>query len=81
ILQAAGVAVAEAMTHDELDAIAAALTALRWRQRLGCALGHPEEGMIVLPVSSASLRERYMRQPPANSTSLRKTSALSRSSV
>jgi predicted nuclease with RNAse H fold len=49
----------DARSHDALDAAVAALTALRWRQGLGCALGEPEEGMIVLPTTRAGLRDRY----------------------
>ena len=57
LLAGAGVAVDPAWTHDELDAVASALTALRWRRGVGCALGHPEEGLIVLPVARAALGE------------------------
>jgi predicted nuclease with RNAse H fold len=65
ILMAAGVSVAETLTHDELDATAAALTAFRWRRGVGCALGHPDEGLIVLPVPRSSLHQRYARLPSA----------------
>lgn len=54
-----GIALDPALSHDGLDAVAAALTALRWQQGRGCALGHPEEGMIVAPVPRSELRDRY----------------------
>ena len=59
ILLCQGVALPATASHDALDAAAAALTGLRWRQGRGCALGHPDEGLIVLPVEAAALRERY----------------------
>jgi predicted nuclease with RNAse H fold len=49
--------------HDALDAIAAALTASIFSEGGGCALGDPEEGLMVLPVTEDALRARYA--PPA----------------
>lgn len=62
ILAAAGVRIdGSAHSHDALDAAAAALTGLRWRAQLGCALGDADEGLIVLPVPYGTLLERYRR--------------------
>jgi predicted nuclease with RNAse H fold len=61
LLAAQGVFVPGESSHDDLDAAVAALTALRWREGRGCAVGHPEEGLIVLPVPCADLRTRYER--------------------
>jgi len=61
LLIAQGIVVSDAASHDDLDATAAALTALRWYEGRGCAVGHPEEGLIVLPVPCHALRDRYRR--------------------
>jgi predicted nuclease with RNAse H fold len=61
LLAAHGVVLPQAASHDDLDAAAAALTALRWRQGRGCAVGHPDEGLIALPVPCPDLRTRYLR--------------------
>jgi predicted nuclease with RNAse H fold len=47
------------LTHDAVDALCAAFTAWAWRHGLGCALGRPGEGLIVLPVPAGTLKERY----------------------
>src|ERR671936_204387 len=47
------------LTHDAVDALCAAFTAWTWRHGLGCALGRPDEGLIVLPVPAGTLKERY----------------------
>jgi predicted nuclease with RNAse H fold len=47
------------LTHDAVDALCAAFTAWTWHHGLGCALGRPDEGLIVLPVPAATLKERY----------------------
>jgi predicted nuclease with RNAse H fold len=61
VLRAAGVAgVLEGRTHDELDACAAALTALALAEGGAGWLGHPDEGVLVLPV--ARLAGRYVRR-------------------
>jgi len=60
-LEAAGISLDGGLSHDELDAAAAALTALRWWEGQGCAVGDPAEGLIVLPVPGAALRDRYQR--------------------
>ncbi len=46
--------------HDSLDALAAALTGRRYLQGLACAVGHPREGLLWLPVPEAELTERYL---------------------
>jgi predicted nuclease with RNAse H fold len=46
-------------THDAVDALCAAFTAWAWPRGLGCALGRPDEGLIVLPVPAGALKERY----------------------
>lgn len=61
LLAAQDVTLPREASHDDLDAAAAALTALRWREGRGCAVGHPEEGLIVLPVPCSDLRMRYER--------------------
>jgi predicted nuclease with RNAse H fold len=63
VLAQYGVRLPEASSHDALDAAAAALTALRWQDGDACAVGEPEEGLIVLPVPASSLRDRYHRLP------------------
>jgi len=60
-LSAAGVSVEVTGTHDDLDALAGALTAMRWQRGEGCAFGHPPEGLIVLPVPRAQVRDRYVK--------------------
>jgi predicted nuclease with RNAse H fold len=47
------------LTHDAVDALCAAFTAWTWHHGLGCALGRPDEGLIVLPVPAGTLKERY----------------------
>ena len=47
------------LTHDAVDALCAAFTTWTWRHGLGCALGLPDEGLIVLPVPAGTLKERY----------------------
>ena len=37
------------LSHDELDAVVAAYTAILWRHGDACALGRPEDGVIVVP--------------------------------
>jgi predicted nuclease with RNAse H fold len=66
VLAAQGVVLPPEASHDHLDAAAAALTALRWREGRGCAVGHPHEGLIVLPVTFSDLRDRYERERPHN---------------
>lgn len=61
ILADAGISIDGALTHDALDAVAAALTALRWREGSGCALGDVDEGLIVVPVPCERLADRYRR--------------------
>ena len=59
LLAAAGVAGdLTARTHDELDACAAALTALALAEGRAGWLGHPDEGVLVLPVER--LADRYV---------------------
>lgn len=50
---------AQRLTHDTIDALCAAYTAWTWHNGQGCALGLPEEGLIVLPVPMHELMERY----------------------
>ena len=47
------------LTHDAVDALCAAFTAWTWHHGLGCAVGWPDEGLIVLPVPAGMLKERY----------------------
>jgi predicted nuclease with RNAse H fold len=47
------------LTHDAVDALCAAFTAWAWRHSHGCALGRPDEGLIVLPVPAGTLKEHY----------------------
>src|SRR5437763_1029575 len=47
------------LTHDAVDALCAAFTAWAWHHGLGCALGRPDEGLMVLPVPADALKERY----------------------
>jgi predicted nuclease with RNAse H fold len=47
------------LTHDAVDALCAAFTAWAWAHGRGCALGRPDEGLIVLPVPAGTLKERY----------------------
>ena len=47
------------LTHDAVDALCAAFTAWAWHHSRGCALGRPDEGLIVLPVPTGTLKERY----------------------
>ena len=47
------------LTHDAVDALCAAFTAWTWYHGCGCALGRPDEGLIVLPVPDGTLKERY----------------------
>ena len=47
------------LTHDAVDALCAAFTAWAWHHGHGCALGRPDEGLIVLPVPAGTLKERY----------------------
>jgi predicted nuclease with RNAse H fold len=61
ILADAGITINGAPTHDVLDAVAAALTALRRREGSGCALGDADEGLIVVPVPCERLADRYRR--------------------
>jgi predicted nuclease with RNAse H fold len=49
-------------TLDELDACAAAYAAYGLAAGIGSWVGHPDEGVIVLPV--LELRDRYMKLPP-----------------
>jgi len=49
-------------TLDELDACAAAYAAYGLAAGIGSWVGHPEEGVIVLPV--LKLRDRYDKLPP-----------------
>jgi predicted nuclease with RNAse H fold len=63
-----GIHLPDASSHDALDAVAAALTALRWRAGQACTVGDTDEGLIVLPVPRDQLRDRYARgqgEPPA----------------
>jgi predicted nuclease with RNAse H fold len=46
--------------HDSLDALAAALTALRFTRGQATPLGDPREGLLWLPVPAAELRDRYV---------------------
>ncbi len=68
LLGAAGVAGdLRGRTHDELDACAAALAALALAEGRAGWLGHPAEGVLVLPV--ARLAARYVsraRRPPSS---------------
>lgn len=50
-------------SHDEYDAVAAALTAAIFHGGHGCALGDPSEGLIALPVAEPALLDRYARMP------------------
>jgi predicted nuclease with RNAse H fold len=63
LLHASGIAAAVSWSHDDLDAVAAALTAHHWAGGLGCAVGDPEEGLIVLPVQCTALLDRYRPCP------------------
>jgi predicted nuclease with RNAse H fold len=63
LLERAGIRVEASATHDDLDAVAAALTALRWRRGEGCAVGDPDEGMIALPVKRSTLLDQYRPAP------------------
>ncbi len=56
-LEKRGVRVSGRSDHDALDALAAALTALRFCQGEACCVGDPDEALIWLPVRK--LRERY----------------------
>jgi predicted nuclease with RNAse H fold len=47
------------LTHDAVDALCAAFSAWAWHHGHGCALGRPDEGLIVLPVPAGTLKERY----------------------
>ena len=47
------------LTHDAVDAFCAAFSAWAWHHGHGCALGRPDEGLIVLPVRADALKERY----------------------
>jgi hypothetical protein len=42
--------------------VAAALTATRFVQGHGCAVGDATEGLIALPVATAALRTHYNRR-------------------
>lgn len=62
-LESAGVTGLPAvMGHDALDAVAAALATAAFVASRGCALGDPAEGLMVLPVPIAALRDRYSRR-------------------
>ena len=50
-----------AQSHDALDAVAAAYTAAVFAAGGGCAVGDPTEGLMVLPVAEAAIRDRYAR--------------------
>ena len=50
------------LTHDEADALCAAYTAWAWRHGAGCAVGLPDEGLIVLPIQPHALRDSYCRR-------------------
>jgi predicted nuclease with RNAse H fold len=63
VLEAEGIRPDALLSHDALDAVAAALTALRWHEGRGCAVGHPDEGLIVLPVPLERLLDRYRPLP------------------
>jgi hypothetical protein len=45
--------------HDSLDALAAALTAVRYLQGRATAVGDAREGLLWLPVTAAELRQSY----------------------
>ncbi len=49
-------------SHDILDALAAALTALRYARGAGCLVGDPRDGYMALPVPAECL-ERWYEQP------------------
>jgi predicted nuclease with RNAse H fold len=55
-------------TLDELDACAAAYAAYGLAAGIGSWVGHPQEGVIVLPV--LELRDRYAKLPPPARTAL-----------
>lgn len=60
VLTAAGITgLPEAMSHDELDAVAAAHTAAEYAAGKGCAFGDVDEGLMVLPVPEQALLARY----------------------
>ncbi len=58
-LRRAGIEWDEYFDHDSLDALAAALTALRFQQGRATPLGDPREGLIWLPVPPAEVRATY----------------------
>jgi predicted nuclease with RNAse H fold len=58
-LRRAGLEWDEYYDHDSLDALVAALTALRFRQGLATPVGEAREGLIWLPVPRAELRDSY----------------------
>ena len=47
------------LSHDAVDALAAAYTAWAWRHGTGGAVGLVDEGLIVLPVPAGALRSTY----------------------
>ncbi len=51
------------LSHDALDAVAAAYTGWAWRHGAGGAVGLPDEGLIVLPIPA--LKDRYTALPDA----------------
>lgn len=53
------------LSHDVLDAVAAAYTGWAWAHGAGCAVGRSDEGLIVLPVQAPALKERYQALPGA----------------
>jgi predicted nuclease with RNAse H fold len=62
LLERAGVRdLPAALSHDQLDAIAAALGARRFAQGGGCAVGDAAEGYMILPVPEEALPERFRR--------------------
>ncbi len=51
------------LSHDAADALCAAYTAWTWRHGTGCAVGRPDEGLIVLPIPASALLDRYRTVP------------------
>jgi predicted nuclease with RNAse H fold len=63
VLRAGGVNVEELRSLDQLDAALAALTGLRALAGDSCALGDPNEGVIVLPARTLPARPYRRREP------------------
>lgn len=63
LLREMGVHWDEYYDHDSVDALACALTALRFMRDKACAVGHEREGLIWLPVTAARFAEeqKYRR--------------------